>query len=265
MELDVQLTKDNQLVVYHDSELTRLFANDTKLKNSMYATDFNKPLEKVKLHFNVEKFVDTTSTVEEIGEGKPVVPLFSEVLAAFPNNYFNVDCKTHSLEAVNKTIQVIKEAKAEWRVCVGSNKTKLMRHMRKSLKGCAFWCCQEEVKRLIIALFLGFLPYIDLHFDAFLMPFVDPVFGEWEAKDPYIKNSKFKVFLFYLSTFLAPVLYPHLTKRGIVCAPWVVNTKAAMLELVKMGATGVVSDDPKLMTEVVKEMGVELDRSSWMD
>lgn len=59
IELDVSLTKDNQLVVFHDKKLKRLFGIDKYLKDTTYE-------ELSKLKFN---------------NSKETVPLFSEVLS----------------------------------------------------------------------------------------------------------------------------------------------------------------------------------------
>ena len=67
VELDVQLTKDKQLVVYHDYELTRLFGNDIKVCDTIYLKDFAGTLkDKVKLHFNLGRFSETKDSISEI-------------------------------------------------------------------------------------------------------------------------------------------------------------------------------------------------------
>jgi Glycerophosphoryl diester phosphodiesterase family len=136
-----------------------------------------------------------------------------------------------------------------------------MTHLRKSLKKSSFWANGDEITRVFVAFILGFLPYIDLRFDTFMPPYVDSGFLEWEINDPYIKNSKFRIFLFRCLTWLAPILYPHLVKRGIIVVPWTVNIEADMEHLVKIGATGVISDDPGLMKKVVKKMNVEINKA----
>jgi glycerophosphoryl diester phosphodiesterase len=262
IELDVHLTKDKQIVVYHDYELTRIFGKDIETAEANYNTDFKNPKSAVKLHFHYNKTANTQSTIEEIGSNNPIAPLLKDVLSKFPNAYFNIDVKAMNLEAINKTIEIIKEAKAELRVNVGSVKSVLMRHFRKNLKASSFWASGKEVQRVLVAFVLGFLPYIDFSFDSFHPPYVDADFLEWETKDPYIKNSKLVVFLFRVITWIAPILYPHLTKRGIVVVPWTVNLERAMENLVKIGANGVISDDPKLMQNVVKKHNVEMDKKA---
>lgn len=264
VEIDVHLTKDKKMVVYHDYELTRIYGNDIKVNDTIYERDFKKPLEKIKIHFNLNSTLNTKESVKEIGDG-PIHPLLKDVLAEFPNSYFNIDLKDDTLESANMFIQIIKEAKCESRVNIGCNNGPLMKHLRRSLKGASFWACEPEIQRLFVAYLLGFLPYIDLHFDSYLPPYVDQKFSDWETHDPYVKNSKFTIFLFNVLTWTAPFIYPHLVKRGIVVIPWTVNSEDALENLVKIGATGAISDDPKLIQKVVKNMGVELDRKMWVE
>ena len=259
-EIDLRMTKDGSIIVFHDVELTRIFGKDLLVKDSIYPESFKNPKPEIRLHFNYQKTLKTIQSVDLIGKDEPIAPLFRDLLLQFPSRYFNVDIKDQSLECINKVVQIVKETGSQNRVNIGCVNGKMMSHVRRSLKVCSFWASGDEIRRVFVALLLGFLPYIDLNFDTFMPPYVDDGFLQWETKEPYVKNSKFMLFLFRALTWLAPVYYPHLTKRGIAVIPWVVNTKEAMKKLVKLGATGVISDDTDLMRQVVTEEKVLLDK-----
>ena len=83
METDVQATKDGQVVVFHDLDLSRM-ANVNKTVN--------------------ELSFDTLQEINLLGGGK--VPTLKELLSSFPDLRFNIDIKTEN--AVEETILIIK-------------------------------------------------------------------------------------------------------------------------------------------------------------
>lgn len=70
VELDVQMTRDNQLVVFHDSDLRRMCGVKGKLKQFTYEELKNFPLkgskERIPLFSDVLKLLDTTDIICEL-------------------------------------------------------------------------------------------------------------------------------------------------------------------------------------------------------
>ena len=95
LESDIQVTKDNVPVLFHDGDLTRLVGKQTKV------SDLN--LAQIK-------------QIELPHLGK--IPTLEETLVAFPEAKFNLDLKTPQAETVG--IQTILKLNAENRVLVSS-------------------------------------------------------------------------------------------------------------------------------------------------
>ena len=105
METDVQATKDGQVVVFHDLDLSRM-ANVNKTVNDLS--------------------FDTLQEINLLGGGK--VPTLKELLSSFPDLRFNIDIKTEN--AVEETILIIKELNAFNRVCLASFSSSRLNRIR---------------------------------------------------------------------------------------------------------------------------------------
>ena len=95
LESDVQVTKDNVPVLFHDGDLTRLVGKKARISDLSFAQ-----IEQIEL--------------PHLGK----IPSLEEALVAFPEAKFNLDLKTPQAETVG--IQTILKLNAENRVLVSS-------------------------------------------------------------------------------------------------------------------------------------------------
>ena len=109
LETDVQHTKDNKLVIFHDNNLKRICNLDLEISNIYF-----QELQNIKI-FN-----------------KHSVPLLSEVLNIWPNIYFNIDPKTE--RAAYLLLDELKKQKDLSRFCVGSFNSESLNIMREGFK-----------------------------------------------------------------------------------------------------------------------------------
>ncbi len=112
IETDVHRTADGKLVAAHDSGLERV-AQEGSARGSKISDLTWPELRAV-----------------DLGDGHGI-PLFDEVLEAFPTTRFNVEPKAD--DAVDLLSQAIREHKAIDRVCVGSFDDRRISRMRRSL------------------------------------------------------------------------------------------------------------------------------------
>ena len=132
IETDVQHTKDNRLVIFHDNDLKRICNLDVKISDLSFAE-----LQGYKI-FNKHK-----------------VPLLSEVLNTWSNVYFNIDPKTE--KSAYLLLDELKKQKNLNRFCVGSFNSESLNIMRDGLKNklCTSMS-QDEVINFFINRFLPF-------------------------------------------------------------------------------------------------------------
>jgi glycerophosphoryl diester phosphodiesterase len=95
LESDIQVTKDNVPVLFHDGDLTRLVGKKARISDLSFAQ-----IEQIEL--------------PHLGK----IPSLEETLVAFPEAKFNLDLKTPQAETVG--IQTILKLNAENRVLVSS-------------------------------------------------------------------------------------------------------------------------------------------------
>ncbi len=104
LELDVQVTKDGITVVYHPGDLS---ANtDGKGKVNEFSYD---DLKKFDAAYNFEK----NGTYPERGKGRKI-PLFEDVLEAFPNTTIIVDLKSLPADKLIEAIAKVAEKHNAW-------------------------------------------------------------------------------------------------------------------------------------------------------
>lgn len=91
-ELDVQLTKDNKLVVFHDDDLKRLCSLNIKIKDSMY--------DKLKTY----KLLNTNS----------YIPLFKDVLELNKDRLF-IDIEVKKNSRIKETIDLLMKELSDYK------------------------------------------------------------------------------------------------------------------------------------------------------
>ena len=112
VELDVQLTKDNKVIVFHDADLLRMCGHDTKINDLTY-----DELKKYKLK-------DSSETI----------PLFSQVLEVMKDMPVICEIKTHLKEKSNELCLCVSDEIAGYKgfVCIESFSPFVLRWFKKN-------------------------------------------------------------------------------------------------------------------------------------
>ena len=106
METDIQGTKDGEVVIFHDHDLSRM-------------ANINKKIE--------ELTYKEVKQIELVGGGR--ISSLNELLSSFPNLRFNIDFKTAN--TIDKGVEIIKQHKAISRVCLASFSSSRLKKIRK--------------------------------------------------------------------------------------------------------------------------------------
>ncbi len=149
IETDVQVSSDNVVYVFHDSDFKRLL--------------------------DIDKRVSDTKS-EEIDQyllaGKHRIPKLKEVFDQFPETTFNIDAK--SWDVVEPLVDIIKESNAMSRVSIASFSDRRVRYISKLLEG--------KVKTVagtsqVIKFIIGFLTGYNFSFNADFIQIPERKFG----------------------------------------------------------------------------------------
>ena len=108
LETDVQVTADGVLTAFHDNDLQRTCGRPGKISDLPWSEVL---LARV--------------------DGKAPIPLMEDLLGAWPDARFNIDCKSNA--AVDALIASLRRTNSLARVCVAAFSDSRLRRLRKAL------------------------------------------------------------------------------------------------------------------------------------
>lgn len=225
VETDVHLTKDGQIVIWHDPTLER----NTDGKGVIEEHTLSE-LRKYDAGYTFTK--DGGKTFPFRGQGIKLSSL-EEVLEACPEQRFNIDLKTNDTRIAEAYLSVIRGAKAENRVCTASFHMKNLETIRKIAPDLLTSVSTLEVIPLLLKSKLNLLPR---QFDRKII-FQVPV-----------KQ--------YGVTIIDKNFIERMHKRGAVIMVWTINEEKEMRRLFSLGVDTIMTDNPALLIKVARDTGL---------
>jgi glycerophosphoryl diester phosphodiesterase len=215
LELDLQLTRDEQLVVAHDPTCARM----TGAQTSWAELD----LADARALDAGWGFLAPDGTRPFAGKGI-CIPLFAEVLEAFPAMQLNVDIKTAPIDPV---LELVRAKHAEDRVTLASFEMRKAMALRRRGYGGATALSQGEVASLLSlpALLWRQLPFT----------------GTAAQVPTHAGPLRFD-----RAQFIAKC---H--SLGLRIDFWTIDDPAEAARLIALGADGIMTNDPRSMRSVV--------------
>lgn len=190
------------LVAFHDEDLSRTCGIDARIDD-----------------------LDAAALADVRVAGSERIPLFSELLDAFPDARINVDCKSdRALEPLSRVLHApaIRE-----RVCVGSFSDRRLRWLRAE-HGPSL--CTSMGPREVGALRLG-LPVPEGVYAAQIPPSQGPI------------------------PLVTPGLVDRAHRHGIAVHVWTIDDEDHMDELLDIGVDGIMTDRPVVLRDVLQRRG----------
>jgi glycerophosphoryl diester phosphodiesterase len=208
LEIDVQLTRDNMLVLHHDDTLDR-------------TTDMTGPVAAKTWAQIAAEDKGGAATLEGVtfsGNATKVARL-DTALAAFPNARWNIEIKNDSAIASDQLCAAIKAAGIEGAVLVASFHDKALAHFRDICPRVATSMDPSEIRTFVIASHLRLARFVKTPAVAVQVPIAA---GGFDLTD---------------KRFVAA-----LKARNIKLHYWTINESAQMDALIKVGADGLLTD-----------------------
>ena len=224
IETDVHLTRDGVCVIWHDDTVERLsgvkgLVSDKTYKELM-SIDAGKMFTK-----------DNGKTFPFRGKGVTIAA-FDEVLKENPNMRFNVDLKDDNIELVKEFARVVRKNNAGNRVLGASFHDSIIKSIRRIIPEIASSFSRSGIRNIVILDKIGLLGfYKNFNGDAAQVP-------EYDNKIKVITKSFIK----------------NLHKRGVMVHVWTVNRKSEMIRFYNMGVDAIMTDNPRLLIETLKEL-----------
>ena len=213
LEMDLQITKDDKIIVLHDDSIDRT----TNGRGNVIDLSYGAILEfDAGYNFKNEKGIYSFR-----GQGLRI-PLFEEVLKQFPNTYLNIELKGNNPQLVEKTQLLIASYNAEDKILIGSANYFQNKRVHKQIPNCGHYLSRQD---LYVFLLVGNFAIFKKHWDKFL------------TIEAPIEYCGFPVYKTYLKAA---------EKLGKPLFIWGANDKDSIQKLTTDGVAGIMSDRPDL-------------------
>lgn len=217
LELDLHLTRDGELVVFHDDLVDRVTDGHGDVHRFSFAE-----LQKLDAGFRF-----SPDGVSHPFRGKGVqVPRFVDVLRAFPGVRVNVELKTD--DTLDAFVALVRAEKAELRLCAGSERDDLAAKISEQLPEMCLFFPRDTLVQFVLPVLSG---------------------------EPAVDDPRYSVLDMPLSYEGVPVftdaLVAECKRLGKWINVWTIDDEPTMRQVIAMGVGGVMTDRPDVLRKVL--------------
>lgn len=205
MEIDVRLSRDNQVIVIHDERVDRTCKGQGRVRDLTLAT-----LKRMDAAYH---FKDLSNTRHR-GRGVRILSL-SELFEWLPETRINIDVKDKCIESAKAVARVIREQNREYLVNVGSFHAPILKYFRQLLPEVTTAATQDEVA--------------DLYFRRRLCKSVNYEYLQIPTH-------------YYGIPLATKGFIQHASQRDIKTVYWTINRAPLMHKLIALNVSGFVTD-----------------------
>jgi len=174
-----------------------------------------------------------------------------QVFRKLPNTPINLDIKVESEELTNETERLILQYKRERFTVWGSRFHSISTLCYKKRPDIPRFFSIWSVFRVYLGFYSGLLPFLRIQENALEIPLVhEEIFDRFFSRWPSWRRKL--LFLVVSSLTMRPALFRHLRERGIYVIFWTLNSETEFDEAFRLGADGVMTDYPSLLTNYLK-------------
>ena len=224
IELDIWRSMDGVWVVIHDGNLLRIAGVNKDITQMSF-----KEIQSLDAAYN---FSDSSGNYLYRNKGYRI-PSLEEVLRKFSSEKINIEIKDHRKLGLSDLVELIKKYDMEQNTLFISSHYSVLKEFRKISKNkIATGASKSDIKRMI---YFGNFPWYKIPFDAFQMPFYSKKVEKYGLKNPkWIENMR---------------------SRGLEVHYWTIDNYKDIKKAFSIGASGVITNRPKLAYELLTQMG----------
>ncbi|XP_050980624.1 lysophospholipase D GDPD3 [Labeo rohita] len=241
LEMDCHLTSDGYVVISHDSNLLRQTGYD-KTVSSLRFQDL--PLYKERLE--VTFYAGHYST----GKDRKFV-LLEDVFKNFPNMPMILEVKENNDLLIRKVSGLVKQYHRESITVWASEESGVMAKCNKQNPSMPYMFTMRRGALLLLLFYTGLLPFVPLG-ESLLFFYLPTIINRTYIPEEAILKKRFVVYLLQKLT-MRKSLFEHLTKRGLQVQLFVCNEESDMKAAFDVGATGVMTDYPTVLTNYINK------------
>ncbi|KAF5908207.1 glycerophosphodiester phosphodiesterase domain-containing protein 1, partial [Clarias magur] len=204
LELDCHLTKDEQVVVLHDSNLKRSTGVSVDVSDVAYA-DLPPYLCRLGVTFKRECII-------EGGDDKDI-PLLRDVFEAFPKTPINIDIKANNDTLIRKVSELVVKYDREQLTVWGNSSDRIVQKCYKENPQIPLLFSLPRVLILMGLFYTGLLPFVPLKEQFLEIPMPSILF---KLRDGRKMTRSERCITWLADTLLMrKALFDHLTARGM--------------------------------------------------
>uniref|UniRef100_A0A3B3CHP6 Glycerophosphodiester phosphodiesterase domain containing 3a n=1 Tax=Oryzias melastigma TaxID=30732 RepID=A0A3B3CHP6_ORYME len=218
LEMDCHLTRDEYVVVSHDENLLRQTGQDVNISS----LDFQDlPLYKERMEVLFYEGHYSTGTDRKIA-------LLEDVFRKFPELPVSIEIKENNKRLMQKVSDLVKSYDREGTTVWASMDNTIMRECRRTNASMPYSFSMLRGVLVLLLFYTGLLPFVPLG-ESLLQFYLPRIMNRCVLT---MRRSLFK----------------HLAARGIQVHLFVCNEEEDIKAAIEVGATGVMTDYPTLLT-----------------
>ncbi|CAG02654.1 unnamed protein product, partial [Tetraodon nigroviridis] len=236
LELDCHMTLDGHVVVSHDENLLRQTGHDVNI-SSLKLQDL--PLYKDRL--------EVTFYAGHYSSGRDrKIALLEDVFRKFPHIPVSIEIKENNMQLIEQVSNLVKRYSREGITVWASVDSSIMKNCRGTNSCMPYSFTMGRGLLLLLLFYTGLLPFVPLG-ESLLQFYLPHIFNRTYIPDEHWLRSRLAVFLLK-KIAMRKSLFEHLAARGLQVHLFVCNKEEDIKLAFDLGATGVMSDYPSLLT-----------------
>ncbi|XP_062859642.1 lysophospholipase D GDPD1 [Trichomycterus rosablanca] len=240
-ELDCHLTLDGYVVVSHDNNLERQAGHDTCI-SSLALHDLPPYKGKLEVTFYAGHY--------STGQDRRIVPL-EDVFRMFPQMPINIEVKENNDLLIEKVASLVREYDRENITVWATDDSSIMAKCRKQNPSMPYSFTMRRGILLLVLYYTGLLPFVPLG-ESLLQFYLPRIINRtYIPEESYLKKRSVVSLIEKLT--MRPSLFEHLVKRGMQVQLFVCNEERDIAAAFALGATGVMSDYPTLLSDYLQK------------
>ncbi|XP_053707456.1 lysophospholipase D GDPD3a isoform X1 [Synchiropus splendidus] len=236
LEMDCQLTLDGHVVVSHDDHLLRQTGLDSRV-SSLRLQDLPLYRQELEVTFNQGHY--------SRGADRKL-PLLEEVFQRFPKIPVSIEIKENNQRLIEKVSELVTRYRRERITVWASVSSRAMQQCHSTNSAMPYSFTAKRGVLLLLLFYSGLLPFVPLG-ETLLQFYLPRIFNRTFVPEKPILRKRLAAWLLEKVT-MRRSLFRHLAARGIQVHLFVCNTEQDIKAAVDLGATGVMSDYPSLLS-----------------
>ncbi|GAA6226109.1 glycerophosphodiester phosphodiesterase domain-containing protein 3-like [Lates japonicus] len=236
LELDCHLTHDGHVVVSHDENLLRQTGHDVTV-SSLNLQDLPLYKERLEVTFYAGRYSS--------GADRKFA-LLEDVFRKFPKMPVSIEIKENNQQLIDKVSDLVKRYSREEITVWASVNSNIMKECRRTNGSMPYSFTVNRGLLLLLLFYSGLLPFVPLG-ESLLQFYLLRIFNRMFIPEKRILRNRLVIFLIEKVT-MRKSLFKHLAARGIQVHLFVCNEDEDIKAAFELGATGVMSDYPTLLS-----------------